>query len=83
MITRRHVSWSIKGALKLYKRTSMDGLLTVDGKTLNDSEARQFLNECLEKGYECLPMCNSDECPDFDYYGKGCPGHPVEENDNE
>lgn len=83
MITRCHLSWSINGILKLYKRKSMDGLLTIGRKVLNDSEARQFLNECIEKGYKCLPLCNSDDCPDFDYYGGGCPGHAVEEDDNQ
>lgn len=77
MIIMRHFSCDIKGILKLYKKKSMYGLLTVEGKTLNDSEARQFLNDCIEKGYECLPMGNSDDCPNFDYYGGGCPGHPV------
>ncbi len=37
----RHFSCDIKGILKLYKKKSMYGLLTVEGKTLNDSEARQ------------------------------------------
>lgn len=77
MITRRHFSCNINGLLKLYKKKSMDGLFTVDGKVLNDSEARQFLNDCIEKGYKCLPLGNNDDCPDFDYYGGGCPGHPV------
>lgn len=83
MRTRWHVSWSIKSILEVYKADSLDGLLAVEGKTLNDSEARQFLNECIEKGYKCLPICNSDDCHDFDYYGGGCPGHAVEEDDNQ
>lgn len=77
MVIMRHLSYDIKGVLKLYEGKSMDGLLTVEGKTLNDSEARQFLNDCIEKGYKCLPMGSSDDCPNFDYYGGGCPGHPV------
>ena len=83
MRTRWHVSWSIKGVLRVYEGQSMNGLLTVDGKTLNDSEARQFLDDCIEKGYKCLPMCDSDDCPDFDYYGGGCPGHKIENDDND
>ena len=77
MIIMRHMSYDIKGILKLYKKKSMYGPLTIDGKVLNDSEARQFLNDCIEKGYKCLPMGDSDDCPNFDYYGGGCPGHPV------
>lgn len=48
MITRHHLSYNINGLLKLYKRISMDGLFTVEGKvmkTVNPS------NSCLfEKG---------------------------------
>lgn len=77
MVIMKHMSYDIKGVLKLYEKKSMYGLLTIDGKVLNDSEARQFLNDCIEKGYKCLPMGDSDDCPDFDYYGGGCPGHPV------
>lgn len=78
----KHMSWSLKGILKLYEKDSMDGLLTVGGKELNDAEARQFINDCIEKGYKCMPLGDSDDCPDFDYYGGGCPGHRVEEESN-
>lgn len=83
MVIMKHMSYDIKGVLKLYEGKSMDGLLTVEGKTLNDSEARQFLNDCIEKGYKCLPMGDSDDCPNFDYYGGGCPGHPVTDDKND
>ena len=33
------MSWDLKGVLKVYEGKSMDGLLTVEGKELNDAEA--------------------------------------------
>lgn len=45
----KHMSWDLKGVLKVYEGKSMDGLLTVEGKELNDAEARQFINDCIEK----------------------------------
>lgn len=27
-------------------------------------------------------MGDSDDCPNFDYYGGGCPGHPVTKDKN-
>lgn len=26
-----------------------------------------------------MPLGDSDDFPDFDYYGGGCPGHKIEE----
>lgn len=40
----------------------------------------------LSLGHTCLPMCAKKDCPDFDYFGKGCPGHDIkyfDDNDNE
>ena len=37
----------------------------------------------LEKGHKVLPMCDEDECPDFDYFGGGCPGHDVKYYDDD
>lgn len=43
----KHMSWSLEGILKLYEKDSMDGLLTVEGKELNDAEARQRFDKML------------------------------------
>ena len=37
----------------------------------------------LEKGHKVLPLCDEDECPDFDYFGGGCPGHDVHYYDDD
>ena len=30
-----------------------------------------------------MPLCDEDECPDFDYFGGGCPGHDVHYYDDD
>jgi len=72
----RHMGVDIQGFLNNYKRRKMVGLMTDDdGKPMSDKQCREYLAECLSKGWTVLPMCGLDECPEFDYFGKGCPGH--------
>lgn len=82
-----HMSVNIRGMLDYCKRKSMAGLIIDDkGRGLSDKEARDYLYDHLEKGHKVLPMCDEDECPDFDYFGGGCPGHDVhyyDDNDKE
>lgn len=74
---RMNTSLNIQGALKW--RKNLKGLfLDEDGKETSDKEAREYLNECLAKGWKKLPMCREEECPDFDHVDKGCPGHVLE-----
>lgn len=76
--TRYHLSTNIQGLLSLYKGKSMKGILSDDkGEELSDLEIREYLNECVEKGWKLIPHCDPKECPDFDYFGHGCPGHSV------
>lgn len=80
--TRRHLSLSVKGALR-FKSTlqSLVNCTTDDGKTLTTiDEVRAFLESELAQGHELLPF---GECEGFDYK-TGCPGHVAEEeNKNE
>lgn len=65
---------NIAGALRNYGKKSMKGLLTDDnGKEMTDKEVREYLNDCLAKGWKLLP--SSSKCEGFDYFGGGCPGH--------
>ena len=82
-----HMSVNIRGMLDYCRRKSMAGLIIDDeGRALSDKEAREYLYDHLEKGHKVLPMCDTDECPDFDYFGGGCPGHGIhyyDDNDKE
>lgn len=79
-----HISVNIRGMLANCRRKSMDGLIIDDdGRELSDKEVRDYLYDHLEKGHKVLPMCDEDKCPDFDYFGGGCPGHDVHYYDDD
>lgn len=84
---KQHLSVDISGMLKYYRRKSMNGLMRDDnGRLMNDKEVRAELQRHLSLGHKVLPMCDDKDCPDFDYFGGGCPGHDVhyyDDNDNE
>lgn len=68
-----HLSISIQGILDMHKRKKIKCLKNESGKTMTDSEAREFLSECLAEGKRVLPM---DDCEGFSYQ-TGCPGHEI------
>ena len=72
-----HMSVNIRGMLNYFRRKSMAGIFHDKGRYLSDEEARNYLYDHIEKGHKVLPMCNENECPDFDYFGGGCPGHNI------
>lgn len=73
----RHLCGNIRVILDYYRRKSMAGFFTYNGRYMSDIEAKNYLMDHIEKGHKVLPMCDEDECPDFDYFGGGCPGHDV------
>ena len=73
----RHMCVNIRGMLNNFRRKSMAGLIVDKGRELSDEEVRNYLYDHIEKGHKVLPMCDEDECPDFDYFGGGCPGHNI------
>ena len=73
----RHMSINIRGMLNYFSKKSMAGFIVDKGRELSDEEVRNYLYDHLEKGHKVLPMCDEDECPDFDYFGGGCPGHDI------
>lgn len=79
----RHMCVNIRGMLNHFRRKSMAGLIVDKGRELSDEEARNYLYDHIEKGHKVLPMCNEDECPNFDYFGGGCPGHDVHYYDDD
>ena len=67
----KHMCVNIRGMLNHFGRKSMAGLITDKGRELSDEEARDYLYDHIEKGHKVLPLCDEDECPDFDYFGGG------------
>lgn len=70
-----HMSINIVGFLKNMGRKKITIFTNDDGTQCSDREARQYLQECLAKGWVKIPCCSSDECPDFDHLVGGCPKH--------
>lgn len=71
-----HMGVSIQGFLNNYRKRKMTGLMSDDnGREMSDKECREYLAECQSKGWKVIPMCGIDECPEFDCFDKGCPGH--------
>lgn len=68
----KHLSLNIEGAFRNFGRRKMTGLLQDDdGTNLSDKEVRDYLNECLVKGWKVIPC---GDCDNFDYQ-TGCKGH--------
>lgn len=70
------MSANIEGMLRYYKRKKITFMQDDDGKPISDKEARAYLAECQVKGWKLIPCGN---CEGFDPFGKGCPGHPIED----
>lgn len=67
-----HLCLSIAGAFRNFGKRKMTGLLQDDdGRNLSDKEVRDYLNECLVKGWRVIPC---GDCDNFDYQ-TGCKGH--------
>lgn len=78
--TKRHMSLNISGFLRNHKGKSIEGIFNDDnGNPVSDSVARVYLKECQDKGWNLIPMCPEEECPDFNHVEGGCPGHPADE----
>ena len=67
-----HTCVDIVGLMRL---KNLDGFMdnAETGEKLSDAEAREYLQGCLDKGWEVLPTC---DCVDFDYQ-KGCRGRTI------
>ena len=67
-----HMCIDIEGFLK---QKNLDGVFSnkETGVKMTDSEVREYLRDCLAKGWQVLPTCN---CPDFDYQ-TGCIGRAI------
>lgn len=70
------MSLNLKGALRNAGKGEINYLSDEDGNFITDKEAREYINECISKGYKLMPV---PSCEGFDPYEKGCPGHDITE----
>ncbi|MFK2681098.1 ASCH domain-containing protein [Bacteroides fragilis] len=81
---RSHLAMNLDGLLRNYGKRNMKGVFLDDnGRELSDKECRKYIAECQAKGWKVIPMCGEKACPDFDHFGKGCPGHRITKEDYE
>ena len=59
----KHLCGNIRGILNYYRRKSMAGLFTCNGRYMSDMEARNYLMDHIEKGHKVLPMCMKMSVP--------------------
>lgn len=78
--TRTHMSVDVNGALRNWKASNWKGVCTdpETGRTMTTAEVKAGLKDHQAKGHKVIPCCSDAECPDFDYFEHGCPGHPSE-----
>lgn len=75
---RRHMAMNLAGLLRNYGRKSLKGFFFDEkGREMSDAECREYIAECQAKGWKVIPMCGEAECPNFDHFDKGCPGHRI------
>lgn len=82
MSRRIHLRADIRGLLSKSDRY-LDGLMQQDGKELSAIEARAILRAELEQGHNYIRCCSEDECPDFDPVEHGCPGHELNDAEDD
>lgn len=77
MNRRVHMCADIRGMLENHRRKgSLKGVFKDDkGNGMSDAAARDYLYECLSKGWKVIPF---GECDNFDYQ-TGCKGHELKE----
>ena len=74
MITKYHMCVDIRDVLSWPDRY-LKGMFTYsDGRRKSAAEVREFLYDCMEKGWKKFPI---GKCEGFSYE-TGCPGHPQE-----
>lgn len=78
-----HACIDIEGFLESHREESMTGIFSDPmGRPLGDREARQALYDELRKGRRVIPVAGKGVCVGFDY-DKGCPGHPIDDEQPE
>ncbi len=79
MSTITHMCVNIRGFMRNAKfpRGYRNVIVNDEGKMLSPEDAREYLFDCLAKGWKVLPL---GECEGFSHE-TGCPGHACEEEE--
>ncbi len=73
-----HLNISLRGALMNWLSSDwLNCCRNDDGTVMSPSQVKAYFLDELAKGHEVIPCVSLSECPDFDFSGKGCPGHEV------
>ena len=72
MTTITHMSTSIEGLLRNFKRKKITFIEDDNGNPMSDKEVRAELAHYQALGYKLIPR---SDCKGFDPFGGGCPGH--------
>lgn len=77
-----HLAIDLRGLLNNYQGREIDIFIDDDGRPLSDVQARIYIEQCLAKGWSLIPSCDDKECPEFDHFFNGCPGHTTKKDTN-
>jgi len=78
-MTSHHMCIDIRGFLKNSGKKSFNGLFKDDfGHPIKGSVAKDMLRIELAKGKSLMLIGKVADCPNFDPYEKGCPGHDIQ-----
>ena len=72
-----HMSTSIEGMLRNCKGHKINFIDDDNGRPMTDKQARAEIAKLQAMGHKLIPSSNN--CEGFDPFGKGCPGHDIEE----
>jgi hypothetical protein len=77
---RMHMQMNIEGMLKNFDVEQWRDCARDEetGCYLAPEEVKAIFEAEIAKGHVVYPMCSPAECLNFDYSGKGCPGHEDE-----
>jgi hypothetical protein len=70
-----HMCIDLRGALMNWRDSDWRLCVRENGKFLKPKEVKERFIDELAAGHKQIPVCESSECPNFDYSGGGCPGH--------
>ena len=76
---KRHMSTNIEGLLRNMKGKKINFITDDRGFIMSDKRAREEIAKLQALGHKLIP---SGDCEGFDPFGGGCPGHPIDD-DNE
>lgn len=77
-VTRHHMCLNLRGTLRNFNPREWLGVVTDDdGRVFTPDQVREHFFDEIQKGHVVIPL--GKPCEGFDYSGRGCPGHQIEE----